>query len=107
MLMYSKLLGCSTYLLCVPLMQELNKRQAQLEYSHNMLLRHHESTQDLEYKHLSAIQRLRDEQLRKQHQTERENQQEYNNQQQRELKRRHGTQVKQQPKSLKVCVQIP
>lgn len=84
------------------LRDELDRRQAQMDFSHKMLLRHHESTQDLEYKHLSAIQRLREEQLRKQHQTEKENQQEYNSQQLRDLKRRHGTQVKQQPKSLKL-----
>ena len=82
--------------------QELDRRQGQMDNSHKMLLRHHESTQDLEYKHLSAIIRLREDQLRKQHQHEKENQQEYNGEQQKDLKRRHGTQVKQQPKSLKV-----
>ena len=84
------------------LRDELDRRQAQMDFSHKMLLRHHESTQDLEYKHLSAIQRLREDQLRKQHNLERDNQQEYNKEQLRDLKRRHGTQVKQQPKSLKV-----
>ncbi|KAL5016280.1 hypothetical protein ScPMuIL_005869 [Solemya velum] len=62
------------------LREEINKRQVQLDYEHTMLLRHHDSTQDLEYKHLSSIQRLRDDQMKKQHQTE---------------------QVKQQPRSLK------
>jgi len=84
------------------LRDELDRRQAQMDVSHKMLLRHHESTQDLEYRHLSAIQRLREDQLRRQHQHEKENQQEYNNEQLKDLKRRHGTQVKQQPKSLKV-----
>lgn len=82
--------------------QELNKRQAQLDYAHAMLLRHHESTQDLEYKHLSAILRLRDEQMKKQHATEKENQREYNQRAERELKQKHSLEVKNQPKSLKV-----
>jgi len=83
------------------LREELNKRQAQLDYSHNMLLRHHEGTQDLEYKQLAAVHRLRDEQMRKQHQTELDNQREYNSRAIRETKRRHGMEVKQQPRCLK------
>ena len=83
--------------------QELNKRQAQLDYSHNMLLRHHESTQDLEYKHLTAIHHLRDDQLRQQHQTELKNQKEYNTRAKRELTRKHAMEVKQQPRHLRVC----
>ena len=84
--------------------QELDKRKAQIEYAHSMLLRHHESTQDLEYKHLATIHRLRDEQMRKQHGTELTNQREYNNRSERDMKRKHATEVKQQPKSLKVCI---
>jgi thousand and one amino acid protein kinase len=86
--------------LCV--VQEASKRQAQLEFAHTMLLRHHESTQTLEYKHLLAIHRLRDEQQTKQHQTEGLNQREYSKRAKRELKNRHAMEVKQQPKSLKV-----
>ena len=85
------------------LLQELNKLQAQLEYSHGMLLRHHESTQDLEYKHQAAIHRLRDDQMRKQHHTELANQKEYTERVKRELKRKHATEVKNQPRSLRVC----
>ena len=73
-----------------------------MDYSHTMLLRHHESTQDLEYKQLASIHRLRDEQMRKQHQTELSNQREYTARAERELKRKHAMEVKQQPKSLKV-----
>ena len=69
-----------------------------------MLLRHHDSTQDLEYKQLTAIHRLRDEQLRKQHKTELDNQAEYNNRAYRELKRKHSTEVKKQPSSLRVSI---
>ncbi len=44
--------------------QEQDKREAQLEYSHAMLLRHHDSTQDLEYKQLASVHRMRDDQVR-------------------------------------------
>lgn len=83
------------------LQEELNKRQAQLDYAHAMLLRHHESTQDLEYKHLAAIHRLRDDQMKKQHSTEKENQKEYNQRAERELKQKHALELRNQPKSLK------
>ena len=83
------------------------KRQAQLDYAHKMLLRHHESTQDLEYKHLNSIHERRDDQQGKQHRTELINQKEYSKRVQRELKNRHGMEVKQQPKSLKVGVMEP
>ena len=67
-----------------------------------MLLRHHESTQDLEYKQLAAIHKMRDDQMKKQHQTELTNQKEYTTRMEREMKRKHSMEVKQQPKSLKV-----
>ena len=69
-----------------------------------MLLRHHESTQDLEYKQLASIHKMRDDQMRTQHQTELTNQKEYMTRLEREMKRKHATEVKQQPKSLRVCV---
>ena len=80
----------------------MKKRQAQIEYAHNMLLRHHESTQDLEYKHMNEIHRLRDHQQRKQHDTELTNQREYTSREERKIRQRHAMQVKAQPKSLKV-----
>ena len=83
-------------------LQELNKRQTQIEYAHRMLLRHHDSTLDIENKHLNAIHHLRDEQMRKQHHTELANQKEYTARAERELKNKHGLEVKQQPKNLKV-----
>ncbi len=67
-----------------------------------MLLRHHESTQDLEYKQQASVHKLRDDQMRTQHQTELRNQKEYMTRKEREMKRKHGLEVKQQPKSLKV-----
>ena len=67
-----------------------------------MLLRHHDSTLDIENKHLNAIHHLRDEQMRKQHHTELANQKEYTARAERELKNKHGLEVKQQPKNLKV-----
>ena len=85
----------------IPL-QELKKRQAQVEYAHNMLLRHHESTQDLEYKHMNDIHRLRETQMRKQHDMELTNQKDYMQREERKIRQRHNMQVKAQPKSLKV-----
>ncbi len=83
------------------LKEELNKRQSQLEQAHAMLLRHHEITQELEYRQQRAIHQLRDEQLRQQHTTELANQQEYNQKRENELRKKHALEVKQQPKSLK------
>jgi thousand and one amino acid protein kinase len=83
------------------LRDELNKRQSQLEMAHSMLLRHHEITQELEYRQQRAVHQLRDEQIRKQHQTELANQQEYNLKRENELRKKHALEVKQQPKSLK------
>ena len=86
-------------------MQELVKRQAQLEEEHQMLLRHHESTRDLEFKHLECIQRLRDDHLRKQHETERRNQQDYTQKSEQDLRKKHALQQKAQPRSLRVSIE--
>lgn len=83
------------------LREELNKRQGQLEQAHSMLLHQHEQTQDLEYRQQRAVHQLREEQIRKQHQTELANQQEYTTRAERELRKKHALEVKQQPKSLK------
>lgn len=83
------------------LREELNKRQSQLEEAHAMLLRHHETTQELEYRQQRAVHQLREEQVRKQHQTELANQHGYSSRRERELHKRHAQEVKQQPKSLK------
>lgn len=45
------------------LRQELNKRQNQLEQAHAMLLRHHEKTQELEYRQQKTVHGLREEQV--------------------------------------------
>lgn len=81
--------------------EELNKRQTQKDLEHAMLLRHHESMQELEFRQLSTIQKTRAELIRLQHQTELTNQQEYNKRRERELRRKHAMEVRQQPKSLK------
>lgn len=83
------------------LREELAKRQSQLEEAHSMLLRHHETTQELEYRQQRGVHQLREEQVRKQHQTELANQHEYCSRRERELHKRHAQAVKQQPKSLK------
>ncbi|XP_026550122.1 serine/threonine-protein kinase TAO1-like, partial [Notechis scutatus] len=80
---------------------ELNKRQTQKDLEHAMLLRQHESMQELEFRHLSTIQKMRCELIRLQHQTELTNQLEYNKRRERELRRKHVMEVRQQPKSLK------
>ncbi|XP_029555338.1 serine/threonine-protein kinase TAO1-B [Salmo trutta] len=81
--------------------EELNKRQIQKDLEHAMLLRHHESMQELEFRHLGTIQKMRAELIRTQHQTELTNQLEYNKRRERELRRKHVMEVRQQPKSLK------
>lgn len=67
-----------------------------------MLLRHHESTQELEFRQLSVVQHTRAELIRTQHQTELTNQMEYNKRREQELRQKHAVEVRQQPKSLKV-----
>uniref|UniRef100_A0A8C7YXK4 non-specific serine/threonine protein kinase n=1 Tax=Oryzias sinensis TaxID=183150 RepID=A0A8C7YXK4_9TELE len=83
------------------LQEELNKRQTQKDLEHAMLLRHHESMQELEFRHLNTIQKTRSELTRLQHQTELLNQLEYNKKMERELRRKHAMEVRQQPKCLK------
>lgn len=68
------------------------------------MIRHDESTQELERRHLECLQRLRMELIRLQHNTELENQEEYNNRRQRELHRKHALERRQQPKNLKVPI---
>lgn len=83
------------------LVDELDKRHQQLSAAHAMLIRHHELSVELEIKQQRGIHQLRDEQIRKQHQTELGNQQEYNTRRENELRKKHALEVKQQPKSLK------
>lgn len=83
-------------------MKELNKRQQQLEQAHNMLLRHHEKTQELEYRQQRAVHALREDQVHRQHATELSNQQDYMQRAERDLRKKHALELKQQPKSLKV-----
>uniref|UniRef100_A0AAR2ITB8 Serine/threonine-protein kinase TAO2 n=1 Tax=Pygocentrus nattereri TaxID=42514 RepID=A0AAR2ITB8_PYGNA len=73
--------------------EELNKRQTQKDLEHAMLLRHHESMQELEFRHLNTIQKMRAELIRLQHQTELNNQMEYNKRRERELRRKHVMEV--------------
>lgn len=46
-----------------PQLQELSKKQQQLEQAHSMLLRHHEKTQDLEYRQQKSVHALREDQV--------------------------------------------
>lgn len=45
------------------LQQELSKKQQQLEQAHGMLIKHHEKTQDLEYRQQKSVHALREEQV--------------------------------------------
>ena len=83
------------------LLQELNKRQSQLESAHEMLMRHHEQTHELEMKQQRSVHNVREDHICKQHSTELNNQEEYMRRAQRELKKKHALETKQQPKSLK------
>ncbi|XP_041094589.1 serine/threonine-protein kinase TAO2-like [Polyodon spathula] len=83
------------------LREDLNKKQTQKDLECAMLLRHHESTQELEFRQLSSVQRTRSELIRLQHQTELGNQQEYNQRREQELRQKHAVEVRQQPKSLR------
>lgn len=67
-----------------------------------MLLKHHEKTQELEYRQQKSVHNLREDQIAKQHQTELQNQRDYTERAKKELLRKHAAEVKQQPKSLKV-----
>ncbi|XP_030075990.1 serine/threonine-protein kinase TAO3 isoform X1 [Microcaecilia unicolor] len=82
--------------------EELNKKKTQKEMEHAMLIRHDESTRELEYRQLHTLQKLRMDLIRLQHQTELENQLEYNKRRERELHRKHVLELRQQPKNLKV-----
>ncbi|XP_068779311.1 serine/threonine-protein kinase TAO2 isoform X3 [Struthio camelus] len=83
------------------LREELNKKQTQKDLECAMLLRQHESTQELEGRQLAAVQRTRSDLTRLQHQTELCNQREYNKRREQELRQKHAAEVRQQPKSLR------
>ncbi|XP_034103636.1 serine/threonine-protein kinase Tao isoform X3 [Drosophila sulfurigaster albostrigata] len=83
------------------LRDELSKKQHQLEQAHGMLLKHHEKTQELEYRQQKSVHQLREEQINKQHDTELHNQKDYMDRIKKELVRKHALELRQQPKSLK------
>ena len=69
-----------------------------------MLLRHHESTQELEFRQLNTMQKMGCELIRLQQQAELTNQLEHNKRRERELRRKHVMEVRQQSKTLKVTL---
>uniref|UniRef100_A0A6Q2XYN0 non-specific serine/threonine protein kinase n=1 Tax=Esox lucius TaxID=8010 RepID=A0A6Q2XYN0_ESOLU len=83
------------------LREDLNKKQTLKDLECAMLLRHHESTQEMEFRQLGSVQRTRADLIRTQHQTELTNQMEYNKRREQELRQKHAVEVRQQPKSLK------
>lgn len=86
--------------------QEMNKLEGQKDLSHQMLIRHHECTQEMEFRHLNAVHKLRRDQQQKQHNTEWTSQEEYNKRLEGELNRKHALELKMQPKTLKV-IKLP
>ncbi|KMZ10642.1 serine/threonine-protein kinase Tao isoform X3 [Drosophila simulans] len=83
------------------LRDELGKKEQQLQQAHAMLLKHHEKTQELEYRQQKSVHQLREEQINKQHDTELHNQKDYMDRIKKELVRKHAVELRQQPKSLK------
>ncbi|XP_017087978.1 serine/threonine-protein kinase Tao isoform X3 [Drosophila bipectinata] len=83
------------------LRDELSKKEQQLQQAHAMLLKHHEKTQELEYRQQKSVHQLREEQINKQHDTELHNQKDYMDRIKKELVRKHALELRQQPKSLK------
>jgi len=83
------------------LIEEMNTLQAQKDQAHGMLLRHHECTQDLEFKQIRGMQKLRWDQQQYQHQTEWDNQMEYNKKAEVDLQKKHLLELRQRPKALK------
>ncbi|XP_054731418.1 serine/threonine-protein kinase Tao isoform X1 [Anastrepha obliqua] len=83
------------------LRDELSKKQHQLEQAHAMLLKHHEKTQELEYRQQKSVHQLREEQINTQHDTELKNQKDYMERVKKELLRKHALEIRQHPKSLK------
>uniref|UniRef100_A0A673K9W5 non-specific serine/threonine protein kinase n=1 Tax=Sinocyclocheilus rhinocerous TaxID=307959 RepID=A0A673K9W5_9TELE len=83
------------------LREDLNKKQTLKDLECAMLLRHHESTQELEFRQLGLVQHTRADLIRTQHQTELTNQMEYNKRREQELRQKHAVEVRQQPKSLR------
>ena len=80
----------------------MNTLQAQKDSAHHMLLRHHQCTQELEYKQLNSMHRLRRDQQGHLHETERDNQGEYNKKAEMDLQKKHLLEIRQRPKTLKV-----
>jgi len=86
--------------------QKFGRRQSQQEAMHAVLLRHHELTQDFEFRHLDLLHKLRDSHMARQHQMEKENQETYTATALRDLKHKHATATKQLPKNLKVSLDL-
>lgn len=83
------------------LREEMARRQQQLQLAHDMLLRHHARTQELEMRQQQAVHQMREEHIIRQHSSELASQREYMQRTEREMRKRHAMELKQQPKSLK------
>ena len=83
--------------------QRMALRQMNLDARHKMLVKHHESTLQLEYAHQLKVQKLREDQVRRQHESELTNQQDYLQRTLKEVKQKHILEQKQIPRNLKVA----
>jgi thousand and one amino acid protein kinase len=81
------------------------RRREHITLMHKMQLAHHEAIREREQNHLAALQHLRCEQIRAQHDAELTNQREYTKRLQQELNTRHAAAQKQVPKNMKVVEQ--
>jgi len=83
------------------LLEEMGRRQQQLELAHAMLLGHHNRTQELEMRQQQTVHKMREEHIVRQHTSELSSQRDYMQRTEREIRKRHALELKQQPKSLK------
>ena len=76
--------------------------QKHKDLAQDMRMRHHKCMADLELKQMGAVHNLKRQHLEGQQQAEWTDQMEYNRRRERELRKKHLTELRQQPKSLKV-----
>jgi len=77
----------------------------QFDALHNIHFRNHELMRELQQRHLLELNKLRKEQITKQHEVELSNQKEYTERSQHDLRLRHAAEAKQVPKDAKVIGQ--
>lgn len=84
-------------------LQELNLMQVHKDQVQEMRRRHLSNTIELQYQQLRSLHEMRTEHLTRQHASEWDNQLSYSKKRERELRKKHFLELKEHPKSLKVC----